>query len=121
MYSTGILKAEDLNKILHPKGAKLLDFSDNPSIDEFDKYHCGYAYNSTVNPDDPDNPPLLSEQGVSSGVLNYKTKDRGIKPIRKKGVLVLFAGGKVEQIYADSKGRLSTNKISAEMWSRLVD
>ena len=121
LYSSGLLKPRDLNELLHPKGAKLLDFSDNPTIDEFDKYHIGYAYNSTAKAHDPDNPPILSHQGVSDGVLNYKTKDKGTKPIRKKGALVLFANGEVKLIPADRKGVLSTNDISVEMWKKLVD
>ena len=121
LYSTGLLKADDLNKLLHPPGAALIPFSKDPSIDEFDKYHCGFAYNSTAFPDDADNPPILSEQGVSSGVLKLNTKDKGIKPIRKTGVLVLFANGSVEQVMADRKGKLSTKKISSDMWGKLVD
>jgi len=121
LYSSGLLKPSELNKLLHPPGAKLIDFSDDPSIDEFDKYHCGYAYNSTAIPDDEDNPPILSEQGVSSGVLNSNTKDKGTKPIRKNGVLVLFANGSVEEIHADHRGKLSTKKVSADMWGKLID
>ena len=121
LYSTGILNSSDLNKLLHPPGAKLLDFSDNPTIDEFDKYHIGFAYNSTAKTNPPPDTPILSEQGVNDGVLNYKTKDKGTKPIRKKDVLVLFANGSVKRIPADKKGKLSTNKISAEMWKKLVD
>ncbi len=121
LYSTGLLKARDLNKLLHPPGTKLIDFSDDPDIDEFDKAHCGYAYNSTAIPDDDENPPILSEQGVSSGVLKLKTKDRGIKPIRSTGVLVLFANGSVEEIHADRKGKLSTRRIDSDMWGKLVD
>ena len=121
LYSSGVLRARSLNKLLHPPGAKLLDFSDNPTIDEFDKYHIGFAYNSTAKAHDPDNPPILSHQGVSDGVLNYKTKDKGTKSIRKDRVLVLFANGRAEYIPANRKGVLSTNKISAEMWKKLVD
>ena len=121
LYSSGVMKVDALNKLLHPPGAKLLDFSDNPTIDEFDKYHIGYAYNSTAKEHDPNNPPILSHQGVSDGVLNYKTKDKGTKPILKKGALVIFANGEVKLIPADKKGKLSTNEISAEMWKKLVD
>ena len=121
LYSSGVIKAEHLNRLLHPKGAKLLDFSENPTIDEFDKYHIGYAYNSTAKAHDPDNPPILSHQGVSDGVLNYKTKDKGTKPILKKGAMVILANGEIKLIPADKKGRLSTNEISTEMWKKLVD
>ncbi len=121
LYSSGLLKPRDLNELLHPKGAKLLDFSDNPTIDEFDKYHCGFAYNSTAKINCPGDTPILSHQGVSDGVLNYKTKDKGTKPIWKKEALVLFANGSVEKIPADRKGKLSTKKISADMWEKLVD
>ena len=121
LYSSGVMKVDALNKLLHPPGTKLLDFSYNPTIDEFDKYHIGYAYNSTAKTNSPPDTPILSEQGVSDGVLNYKTKDKGTKPILKKGALVLFANGNVEYIKADKKGKLSTKKISAEMWKKLVD
>ena len=121
LYACGLLKANDLNNLLHPPGAALIDFSSDPDIDEFDKYHCGYAYNSTAIPDDPDNPPIMSEQGVSSGILNVNTKDKGIKPIRKNGVMVLFADGHVKDIHADRRGKLSTKEISADMWGKLVD
>ena len=122
LYSTGLLSVEQLNKLLHPPGAALIDFSDDPSIDEFDKYHCGYAYNSTAIPDDPDNPPIMAEQGVSSGVLKYKTKDKGEKPIREGNVMVLFADGNVELIpTVDKRGKLSTKKVSADMWGKLLD
>ena len=121
LYSSGVMKVDALNKLLHPPGAKLLDFSENPDIDEFDRFHCGYAYNSTAIPNDEDNPPILSEQGVSSGVLKINSKDRGLKPIRKNGALVLFANGSVENINADVRGKLSTKKISADMWGKLVD
>ena len=121
LYSTGILKPSDLNKLLHPPGAALIDFSNEPTIDEFDKYHCGYAYNSTAIPNQDDNPPILAEQGVSSGVLKLNTKDRGIKPIRKNGVMVLFANGTVEDVHADIRGKLSTKNVSADMWGKLID
>jgi len=121
LYSSGVMKVDALNKLLHPPGAKLLDFSNNPTIDEFDKFHCGYAYNSTAIPNDEDNPPILSEQGVSSGVLKIKSKDKGLKPIRKNGALVLFANGSVENINADVRGKLSTKKVTPDMWGKLVD
>jgi len=121
LYSCGLLKPDDLNKLLHPPGAALIDFSNDPDIDEFDKYHCGYAYNSTAVPNEDDNPPILSEQGVSSGVLNNNTTDKGTKPIRKNGVMVLFANGTVEDIRADVRGKLDTKKISADMWGKLID
>ena len=121
LYSSGVMKVDALNKLLHPPGAKLLDFSSNPTIDEFDKFHCGYAYNSTAIPNDEDNPPILSEQGVSSGVLKINSKDKGLKPIRKNGALVLFANGSVENINADVRGKLSTKKVTPDMWGKLVD
>ncbi len=121
LYSSGVMKVDALNKLLHPPGAKLLDFSETPDIDEFDKFHCGYAYNSTAIPNDEDNPPILSEQGVSSGVLKINSKDKGTKPIRKNGALVLFANGSVENINADVRGKLSTKKVTPDMWGKLVD
>lgn len=121
LYSTGLLNANELNKLLHPPGAALIDFSSDPSIDEFDKFHIGYAYNSTAIPNDDDNPPIMAEQGVSSGVLKLNSKDKGTKPIRKNGVMVLFANGTVENITADRRGKLSTRDISADQWGKLVD
>jgi len=38
LYTSGLLKPRDLNRILHHPGTKLLDFSDHPTIDE--KRHC---------------------------------------------------------------------------------
>ena len=122
LFSTDLIKAKDLNKLFHPPGTKLIDFSSDPSIDEFDKDHIGYAYNSTAIPNDEENPPLLSEQGVSSGMLDIsKRRPRGTRSIRKNGVLVLFVDGTVDEIHADRKGKLDTKRISADMWGRLVD
>ncbi len=100
----------------------MIDFSSDPSIDEFDKDHIGYAYNSTAIPNDEENPPLLAEQGVSSGVLDVtKKRPRGTRSVRKNGVLVLFVDGTVDEIHADRKGKLDTKRVSADMWGRLVD
>jgi len=121
LYTCGLLKPRDLNRILHPQGAALIDFSENPTIDEFDKYHCGFAYNSTVKTNSPPDTPVFSHQGVSDGILNYKTKDKGTKPIFKDKVLVLMKNGSAMYIPANKKGVLSTNIISADMWGKLVD
>ncbi len=121
LYTSGLLKPSELNKLLHHSKAKLLDFSENPTIDEFDKYHCCYAYNSTVKANSPPDTPVFSYQGVSDGVLNYKTKDKGTKPIFKDKVLVLMKNGSVISVSANRKGILNTNIISADMWKKLVD
>ena len=121
LYSTGLVKRDALSKLLQPPGAALLPFSDDPTIDEFDRKHIGFSYNSTTIPDDTENPPLVAEQGVSGGKLNYNTKDKGLKPIRKSNVLVLFSDGTVELIPATKKGVLSTRKVAADQWGRLVD
>jgi type II secretory pathway pseudopilin PulG len=121
LYTSGLLKPNELNKLLHHSKAKLLDFSENPTIDEFDKYHCCYAYNSTVKTNSPPDTPVFSHQGVSDGVLNYKNKDKGTKPIFKDKVLVLMKNGAVISVPANRKGILSTNEISADMWKKLVD
>ncbi len=120
LYETGLL-GEDQLKLLQPQGAALIPFSSEPKIDEFDKYHIGYSYNSTAIPDDAENPPILADQGVSSGVLHYKTKDRGTKPVNRGGALVLFSSGTIELITANKKGKLSTKKVGADEWGRLGD
>lgn len=119
LYQTGLLNKDNL-KLLQPPGVSLIPFSANPTIEEFDKNHIGYAYNSTANLDDPDNPPVMSEQGVSTGVLDLEGKDPGRKPVFKNGVNVLFADGTIEFIPAVN-GKLSTAKIKPEMWAKLLD
>jgi len=119
LYDTGIMKKDQL-KLLQAPNAKLIAFSDEPTIDEFDKNHIGYAYNSTARPDTDD--PLLSEQGVSSGKLNPNTKDNGKKPIFEGLVHVLFANGKIEKVPTNRRtGKLSTKEVSAEEWGLLQD
>jgi prepilin-type N-terminal cleavage/methylation domain-containing protein len=120
LYSTGIIAKEQLELFKGP-GAAMVPFSADPTVDEFDKNHIGYAYNSTAIPDDPDNPPLMSEQGVSSGKLDPNTQDRGRKPIFIGGVHVLLTSGKSLWIPADRSGRLSTSDVSADQWGLLQD
>ncbi len=119
LYSAGILTKDSL-KILQAPGVTLIPFPPNPTIDNFDKAYIGYAYNSTCIPDDPNNPPVLSEQGVSTGVLDPNTTDNGRKPVFNNGVHVLFVNGTVEFIPAVNN-RLSTSKVTAEQWGRLLD
>ena len=118
LYETGIMKRDQLELLHHPN-AKLIPFSENPTIDEFDKNHIGYAYNSTAEMDSDS--PLVSEQGVSDGILNKKEKDEGLKPVFENVAHVLFANAKIEKIPADRKGNLSTKEISKEEWKLLKD
>ena len=118
LYETGIMKRDQL-ALFHPSNAKLQPFSENPTIDEFDKNHIGYAYNSTAEMDSDS--PLVSEQGVSDGNLNKKEKDKGLKPVFNKVAHVLFANARIENVHADRKGNLSTKKISKEEWKLLKD
>lgn len=118
LYATGIL-TKDTIKILQAPGATLIPFT-TYTIDEFDKNHIGYSYNSTCIPDDPRNPPLMAEQGVSTGVLDPNNPDNGRRPIFNNGAHVLFANGTVEFIPAVN-GRLSTAKVKPEDWGKLLD
>ena len=118
LYETGIMKRDQL-ALFHPSNAKLQPFSEDPTIDEFDKNHIGYAYNSTAEMDSDS--PLVSEQGVSDGILNKKEKDEGLKPVFENVAHVLFANAKIEKIPADRKGNLSTKEISKEEWKLLKD
>lgn len=120
LYSSGILDDEALN-LLQPTGCALRPLRD-PSTNDFNRYTIGFFYNSTAKLDDPDNPPLLADQGVSSGRLRLNTKDRGIKPRRENGALVLFADGTVDFIpVVNKRGKLSTSKVSLEEWELLKD
>ena len=120
LYATGLLEKRNL-KLLQPPGTKLKRFSDNPTIDEFDKYHIGFSYNSTTPYDETNTIPLLADQGVSSGSLQLETNDNGLKARGKNGAVVLFDSGRIEFIPADKNGRLSTNKLSQAGWSLLKD
>ena len=120
LYSTGLLEKGNL-VILQPPGAALAPFSSDPGPEEFNKNSIGVAYNSTCIPDDPDNPPLLADQGVSSGSLRANVNDRGIKSIDPRGAVVLFASGQIDFINADRNGKLSTSRVSADQWGRLLD
>ena len=120
LYETGIMKKEQFT-LLKPFYAGFIPFSEAPTIDEFDKNHIGYAYNSTTEFDGTNKLPLLSDQGVSDGILNYKEKDKGTKPNFKGGANVLFNNRSMKWIPADRKGNLSTNLISKEEWKLLKD
>jgi len=120
LYSTGVLNDEALN-ILQPPGAALRPLKD-PAAENFNKNTIGISYNSTVIPDDPSNPPLMADQGVSSGSLRLNSDDRGVKPIEQNGALVLFSNGTVEFVnVVNKRGKLSTSKVSADEWGRLLD
>ena len=120
LYTTGVLNDEALS-ILQPPGCNLQPFSDNPTIDEFDKKHIGFSYNSTAIPDDPDNPPLLADQGVWSGRLQNNSPTPGIQSREEAGALVLFGDGKVEFINAYMDGTLHSSKVSSIEWQLLKD
>ena len=118
LYEIGIMRKDQL-ALLRPPNTKLQPFSEDPTIDEFDKNHIGYSYNSTTEMDL--DIPLASAQGVSDGILNKKEKDKGLKPVFENIVYVLFANGKIEKIPADKNGNLSTKEISKEEWKLLKD
>jgi hypothetical protein len=120
LCTSGIMKAEQL-ELLRPSGAKLIPFSFDPSVDEFDRRHIGYAYNSTAYPDPFKPLPLLSEQGVSDGILDAETNDAGVRAVFPDSVRVLFSSGKIEWIPADRHGRLSTSVVTSVQWSLLRD
>ena len=120
LYDTGKISHEQLESLKCPQ-ATLIPFSKSPTIDEFDRRHIGYSYNSTAVPSDPNNPPVMADKGVSSGVLDYNSKDLGLKPNHRGGANVLFANGKVKWINSDKNGKLSRADVSEEMWGRLLD
>ena len=120
LYESGIMKKNQF-AIFQLRNTKLQPFSENPTIDEFDKNHIGYSYNSTTELDGTNKLPLLSDQGVSDGILNYKEKDKGIKPNFKGGANVFFSDGSMKWIPANRKGKLSTKEISKEEWKLLKD
>jgi len=114
LWKSGVMKKEAL-KLLQPPGIAMVPFSVKPAIQEFDKVHIGYSYNSTVKPGDSSNPPLMAERGVSDGRL-----DNSEKPVFKNGAHVLFSDGMVEFIPA-VKGQLSTCDVSVAQWDSLQD
>lgn len=114
LWKSGVMKKEAL-KLLQPPGIAMLPFSVKPTIQEFDKLHIGYSYNSTAKPDDSSNSPLMAERGVSDGRL-----DGSEKPVFKDGAQVLFSDGSIEFIPA-VKGQLSTCDVSVAQWGNLQD
>ncbi len=109
---------KELNDIMHPPGGKFDKFSAELGPVEFDKNHIGWSYNSCARIDSED--PLMADQGVSSAYLNFQTKDRGIKPLSTKNVLVLFANGRIESVPVNRKnGKLLGDKVKD--WSVLKD
>ncbi len=120
LFSVGLLEERSI-VILQPPDTHLLPFSENPTIDEFDKDYIGLSYNSTAPYDETNTIPLLADQGVSSGYLQLKTDDAGIKPREKRGAIVVFSSGHIDFIRAGRQGKLSTNMLSKTDWSLLKD
>jgi hypothetical protein len=120
LWTSGIMRSEQLD-LLQQSGAKLIPFPDDITVDDFDKLHIGYAYNSTAIWDSPDVVPLVSDQGVSDGVLHTETNDPGIRAVSDEGALVLFTSGKTEWIPANRRGRLDTSLVSSQQWALLRD
>ena len=120
LYAVGLLDTRNVS-LLQPPGTKLEHFSDNPTIEEFDKDHIGFSYNSTAPYDETNTIPLLADQGVSSGYLQLKTDDAGIKAREKRGAIVVFPSGHIDFIHADRQGKLNTNMLSKAYWSLLKD
>lgn len=120
LYAGGYLGRDDL-ELLQPPGANLMQFSREPTIDEFTKDYIGYSYNSTAFGGGATPEPILADQGVSTGVLQLDTQDPGLAPYARNRALVLFTDGRVRRIGADARGRLSTADVSPEQWARLVD
>ncbi|MCX7001710.1 MAG: type II secretion system protein [bacterium] len=114
LWETQLMKKEQL-KLLQPPGVALIPFSQNPSKEEFDKLHIGYSYNSTAIPDDPNNPPIISERGVSDGRI-----DKTENPVFGDGAHVLFGNSNTEFIPAVN-GKLSTKDVTADQWGKLLD
>lgn len=114
LWETQLMKKEQL-KLLQPPGTAMIPFSQNPSKEEFDKLHIGYSYNSTAIPDDPNNPPIISERGVSDGRI-----DKAENPVFGDGAHVLFGNSNTEFIPAIN-GKLSTKDVTADQWGKLLD
>ena len=113
LYKTGVMKRDQLLDLKYRK-INLQPFSEDPTIDEFDKYHIGFSYNSTADFDATNGQPILSIQGVSNGLLDDDC-------FKRKNIHVLFSSGKIEKIPVDWRGRLSTKEISKEEWKLLKD
>jgi hypothetical protein len=121
LYASGIMNEVSLYTF-QSWGCRLKQFSKNPTIDEFNRHYIGISYNSTAKLNDPDNPPLMADQGVSSGYLRLETKEGGTKARVDTGAMVLFADGSIEFINTVNKrGKLSTSNVSLEEWARLKD
>lgn len=114
LWESGVMKKEAL-KLLQPPGSAMVPFSQNPAKEEFDKMHIGYSYNSTAIPDDPNNPPIMSERGVSDGRL-----DKNESPVFTDGAHVLFGNGMIDFIPAIN-GKLSVKDVNADQWGKLLD
>jgi len=105
LYQTSIMNKDAL-QLLRPPGCALIPFSNNPTPDEFNKEHIGYSYNSTVVPDDSQNPPLMAERGAADGLLK-----REEKPVFEDGIHVLMCDGQVKWIPAIN-GKLQPGDIT---------
>ncbi|MCX7003027.1 MAG: hypothetical protein NTV22_07110 [bacterium] len=114
LWTSGVMKREQL-KLLQPQLIALVPFTHDPTTDEFDHCHIGYSYNSTAMPDDPSNPPLMADRGVSDGRL-----DKAEQPLFDDGARVLFDNSMLDFIPAVN-GQLATNVVTAEQWRQLRD
>ena len=115
---TGRMDDKTLNEMLHPPGSQFDKFSKELRPEEFDRNHIGWSYNSCARIGSDD--PLMADQGVSSGYLDLTSRDRGIKPLSKKSVIVLLANGQVERISVHRKsGKLLGDVVKD--WSVLKD
>ena len=112
LYLSAMEKPEFL-KLFRPPGVALVPFSKNPGPDEFDSDHIGYIYNSTIVPDQSDNPPLMAERCVEDGMF---TKDE--KPVFKDCAHILMANGIVKEVPV-VKGKLSLGDIKLEDLGKL--
>ncbi|NLF41008.1 type II secretion system protein [bacterium] len=120
LFDVGVMQKEQLELLKCPQST-VVPFSSNPTIDEFDKKHISYSYNSTAIPNDPNNPPIMADRGVSSGVLNFNAQDVYARPNHKTGVNVLLANGRVVWVSCDRRGKLSRSVVAEEQWGRLLD
>ena len=104
-------------KLLQPHGIKLRQFSANPTIDEFDRNHIGYRYNSSLMHLAGTNAPLMWEPvGSSNGMPVIPTR-----PVFTDGIHVLFTDGAVKWIPADKGGWLATNGIAPADWRMMAE
>ena len=107
LYLTALDKGQFLT-LLQPPGVKLVPFTKDPGPDQFDKDHVGYVYNSTVVPEQSDNPPLMAERCVEDGVFTEQEK-----PVFRDCAHILMANGTIKQVPV-LNNKLSLNDIKLE-------